>query len=239
VLALRANQIVDHVTIFPFGNWQKMIKRIHAWACAGFVISISALSLIGVLLLIRALSCILWSQEAAGWVQAVGSIAAIFVAGQIASWQVKKQFEDARTLEQLSRLTSEMRMLEGLEQIIDFANRRVLRVVRAFEWDRDTFCSIASGERHFDRNILLEVQSETAAIALHEVPNARVIAALINHRSCLRQLHDQLERGLQSYRNLDATRFAQLFNMLDDGHKKLCMAEVEITEALIKLRTSQ
>jgi len=48
---------------------------------------IASLSLIGVLLLIRALSTVLWSQEAAGWVQAVGSIAAIFGAFLLANVQ--------------------------------------------------------------------------------------------------------------------------------------------------------
>lgn len=54
------------------------------------IATIAALALIGVLLLLRALSATLWSQEAAGWVQALGSIAAIYGAFALSREQHRK-----------------------------------------------------------------------------------------------------------------------------------------------------
>lgn len=56
-----------------------MIEKITGWTATVFAILIAVVAFVGVLLMFRALSGELWSEKAAGWAQAIGSVAAILV----------------------------------------------------------------------------------------------------------------------------------------------------------------
>ena len=90
VAALFAGEVVEHDIIFLLTIFAAM-NRIYRWACTSLIVSIGLLSSLGVLLLIRAVSGILWSQEAAGWIQAIGSIAAIYGAFALSRDQHRKE----------------------------------------------------------------------------------------------------------------------------------------------------
>jgi uncharacterized membrane protein len=65
-----------------------MLEKVRLWSEVLLLACISACALIAVLLFIRATSTILWSEEAAGWMQAIGSVIAIVVAWMAVSYQL-------------------------------------------------------------------------------------------------------------------------------------------------------
>jgi hypothetical protein len=65
-------------------------KKILDWAHAIFVLVITLVTFIALLLLLRAAGEPLWSQEAAGWAQTVGSVAAIGASFMIANTQYRR-----------------------------------------------------------------------------------------------------------------------------------------------------
>lgn len=67
-----------------------MIEKMRTWALTAMIVSIAISALLGLLILIRAISKILWSQEAAGWMQAIFSVVAIYGAFLLSSQQHKR-----------------------------------------------------------------------------------------------------------------------------------------------------
>lgn len=74
------------------------MKKLFERAEVILVASISILTLVCVLLFLRAFGQPLWTQEASGWAQAVGSVAAILVAIRIAHTDTRLRREDEYAL---------------------------------------------------------------------------------------------------------------------------------------------
>jgi hypothetical protein len=85
-----------HARIATFIDEVAVQKKILNWAECVIVGTIALLSFLGVLFFLRTFGAPLWSQEASGWAQAFGSIAAILAGFGVANRQAKDAAQLAR-----------------------------------------------------------------------------------------------------------------------------------------------
>lgn len=199
--------------------------------------SIVFITLMAIVLMLRCSP--LWSQEASGWAQAIGAVAAIFASGAVATWQSRRQFEDARRLDSLTRSAGEIKMIEAIAGIVDVGNIRTYRLIRNFAWDRETVHELAENRYRYDMKAVKFVHEEYSAIALTEIPNANIIAEVIRLRSITRQLDESIDRALDNHRQINGQGFDNFFNMLDDAHRQMCIAQLSIERELARLKKMQ
>lgn len=166
------------------------------------------------------------SSEWAAWVQAIGSIAAIFGAAGIAIWQSRKQHHSAlellRTEQRLSR-TELARALLSLSKnclrLLDYAATQFPT--------RDAIHNVAEGRVHFDFNELSVVEGAVRDIPLHSLPHGLVSLTMMVSSS-VRQFRENIEFALKSHRTMDANEFEKLFRVLAEMRESLKLTCVDI-----------
>ncbi|MGK5014977.1 hypothetical protein [Janthinobacterium sp. HLS12-2] len=170
------------------------------------------------------------------WVQAIGSVAAIFFSGWYATRQAKRQFIDASKLQQIAATNSELKMAEALEMIALLASKRMLHLIREIGWNREIFTNYCTGATHFDKNLLNQIQYDLDAIQLHDLPNSKIIYEIATLRSITRQVKENVTKAFNDYRIMTGQNFASFFNMLDDAHKQMCVSLISLEIETINIR---
>lgn len=165
-----------------------------------------------------------------GWMQAVGSILAILASGLIATAQARKQFEDARRLQRMDQAHQALRMAKASSAIAGRSVSILLKIIREFKWDRETFHGISERTIPFDSAFLDELRSDLDAIELHQLLSSRLIEKLMALRSATRQVVQKIEYAMSHHRSMDANQFAQMFAMLDNAHLQICVHVLDIDE---------
>ena len=159
------------------------------------------------------------SSEWAAWVQAVGSIAAVFGAAGIAIWQANRQQKNSlallRTEQRLGRVELAKALLALSQNCL-----RLLDHLAAQLHDREAFCNIADGRVHVDFNELSVAEGAVHDIPLHSLPY-RLVSLTMMVRSSVRQFRENFEFALQSHRKMDANEFEKLFWVLGEMRASL------------------
>ena len=152
------------------------------------------------------------SSEWAAWVQAVGSIAAIFGATGIAIWQSRKQHQNSLDLLRAEHRLTRTELARALLSLSTNCQRALAYCAAQFP-DRESVHYIAEGRVHFDFNELQLIEGAVRAIPLHSLPHRLVNLTMILS-STVRQFRENVELALQSYRSMDAAAFQKFFDVL-------------------------
>lgn len=154
------------------------------------------------------------SSELAAWVQAVGSIAAIFGAAGIAIWQSGKQHRNALELQRTEQRFSRIELAKALLSLSQNCLRLVDHSATQLP-DRQAIYNIVEGKVQFDFNELCVVERAVRDIPLHSLPH-RLVSLTMMVSSSVRQFRENIEFALESHRTMDSNEFEKLFRVLGE-----------------------
>jgi hypothetical protein len=84
------------------------VQKLERFVVVLLMLMVAVPAMIGILLILKTAGCVVWSQEAAGWMQAIGSIAAI--------WFATKGIRDADRLSAKRRYDSIVALAQSAQQ---------------------------------------------------------------------------------------------------------------------------
>ena len=168
----------------------------------------------------------LTSNEWAAWVQAIGSIAAIFVAIWIGKNQTKSVIQQSKDAKFASA--------EALCEL----SKAAFNLQKHFEKNlscRDAVHEAGETGLVFDMAMLEGLEKSLSAIQFHQLPASLVRLALILSSS-ITQLRMKVEVALRLHRQMDAAAFDDFFNTLKKMTASLDLTIAEIEEEVKKLK---
>lgn len=176
----------------------------------------------------------LTSTEWAAWVQAVGSIAAIFGAASIAIWQARHQHKDSFDLLHAEQRLARTELAQALLSLSTNCLRLLVYCAAQFP-DRESVKNVAEGNVHFDLNELKVVEGAVLAIPLHSLPH-KLVGLTMMVSSTVRQFREIVEFALQSHRSMDASAFEKLFKILAELQASLKLTCADIQSEVTRLQ---
>lgn len=176
----------------------------------------------------------LTSSEWAAWVQAVGSIAAIFGATGIAIWQARRQHKDSLKLLHTERRLARTELAQALLSLSTSCLRLLKYCAEQFP-DRESVHKIADGNVHLDLNELRVVEGAVLAIPLHSLPY-KLVSLTMMVSSTVRQFRENVEFALQSHRSMDAAEYEKFFVVLDEMQTSLKLTCNDIQTEVTRLQ---
>jgi len=152
------------------------------------------------------------SSEWAAWVQAIGSIAAVFGAAGIAIWQSAKQHKNALALLRTEQRLGRTELAKALLSLSQNCLRLLDDLAARFP-DREAVHNVAEGNVHVDFKELSVIEGAVHDIPLHSLPH-RLVSLTMMVRSTVRQFRENIDFALRSHRTMDAKEFVKLFQLL-------------------------
>jgi hypothetical protein len=76
----------------------------------------------------KSFSAVLWSQEAAGWAQAIGTVLAVVAAGAIAAWQLRRSADLERVRNEREEFAARALLSAGLDEIASNARDNIKEI---------------------------------------------------------------------------------------------------------------
>ena len=166
------------------------------------------------------------SSEWASWVQAIGSIAAIFGAAGVAIWQSNKQQKNSLALLRTEQRLTRTELARALLTLSTNCQRAIAHCAAQFP-DRDAVHNLATGVPHFDFNELQVVEGAVRTIPLHTLPHRLVHLTMIVS-STVRQFREKVEFALQSHHSMDSAAFKEFFDVLAEIQASLALTCIDI-----------
>jgi hypothetical protein len=149
-------------------------------------------ALVGIVLLLRAAEKPLWTQEAAGWVQAIGSIAAIwfaYLSGQ-------KQARDALVAVREADKIAADRKLAAVLAVVDSAQRHAHETAKPFKDDKVSFLML---HIYYSNHLMTNMKQALETIPAHELGSYDAVSALLILRQSMNDLHGNVERAVAKF----------------------------------------
>jgi len=161
--------------------------------------------------------CTLWfnicmsRSEWAAWVQAIGSVFAIFVSSGLVWWQVNKQHKHSMLEASRHQLEEELRVLENFAQVGGYAVRNFVAAYDALRYGDE-------GAMSFFRARDVAVHDDLVAVSLNGADHSRMSSASLTlallgvrkkFASCFDELNlarQALEAGNGSFRTVHRAR---------------------------------
>lgn len=168
-------------------------------------------------------------SEWAGWVQAIGAIAAIGFTGLYGSTQLRRQFNDSLTLQQRALIERELITALSAFDIFEEAAERLLIAIRTLNWDRENLYLIGQGDKFIDLETILEVEGDLQKMTIHELPS-QMVGIAIDFRRTIRRARTDIQGAIRSYRYLDAAAHSSFFRELDLAHRDASILTLRIKE---------
>ena len=181
------------------------------------------------------LSTNLTSTEMAAWVQAVGSILAIFGAFLIAGWQARRQFRNALALQHDERQTAKFQTAETLALLADNC-LKAMEHLSSQVGSRESVYEIGEGRIHFDIGQIGRLDDAVADIPLHDLP-AELLQQTLVLGATLRQYREKVEQVLRVHRDMNASDFEDFFASLTSLRNSLSATCGDISADVERLRS--
>lgn len=174
------------------------------------------------------------SAEWAAWVQAIGSIVAIFAATMIAIWQSKKQHKSALSLHKEEQRHARLEQAKTLLTLCQNCTKAAKHFAAQMH-DRESVHKIASKETYFDFGELQALQSATTNIPLYSLPSTLLTHAMVLGAT-IRQFKQTIDMAIELQRRMDAEQFQELFKTLSEMNEslKLTCGDIEAAVQLVQ-----
>lgn len=172
------------------------------------------------------------SSEWAAWIQAIGSIAAIFGAAGIAIWQSNRQHKSSLELISADHRLARTEVARALLSLSENSLRLLKGYARQLP-DRTRVHQVAEGLLPLDLNELRVVEGAVQAIPLHSLPHPLVsLTMMVN--STIRQYREHIELVLKVHREMSAREFEDFFSNLTKMRESLQQTCGEIQAEIAK-----
>jgi hypothetical protein len=154
------------------------------------ILASAALAVCSAALLMFSWVPVLWSEPAAAWVQAVGSVAAILGAFVIGERQSRAAREHALELDRVAQ----KRKNDSVLAIAAAAHQHVIEISNAFQGEAINLMYLALEYNH--RNVD-DVIDAIAAVPLHELGSADAVTSLLGIKTALMRVHEIADNALK------------------------------------------
>jgi len=152
------------------------------------------------------------SDEWAAWVQAIGSIAAIFGAAGVAIHQAKLQHRNALDLHGFEKQTSDADLAKTLFVLATNSSKVMSHIAEQLN-DREAVHRAAEGRFHCDVGELHRIDNYIRGVRIHTIPFSLVTPTMLLG-STVRQFAEKVEMALKLYRYMDAQMFEDFFRTM-------------------------
>ena len=156
----------------------------------------------------------LFGETAAAWVQAIGSIAAIFIALLIASKQSRDQLRNERRLQRESDHNKELSLVRTVLKIAVNSKKLVAHCATTLQ-NRERLAYAAEGSIPFDRDGLRYMEYSLESIPLYQLQDDLVTPVMLL-ASTVRQFREKVEIGLRIHSRLNAQQHDDLFKTFSE-----------------------
>lgn len=153
------------------------------------------------------------STNDAAWVQAIGSIIAIFASVGIAAWQARTQYANESKLRRQEKAQHEIDLAKTLLETAKSCLNAIGYLNGQID-SREAVSDVAERRKAFDIESIGKLEAQIAAIPIHEIPSTLVRLKLILEGT-LRQYEWKVKMALGAYRKMDADNFKDLFDTLN------------------------
>lgn len=170
------------------------------------------------------------SSRWASWMQAVGSIVAIFAAAWLARYSAKLQQKSALQLHRTERRTARAEASVTLSVLARNSAKAMAHVTGQLP-DRQALHDAAEGLKACDLGEVQRIDSYLAAIPLHELPGSLVTLTMILG-STVRQFREKTEMALRLHRQMDARMFDDFFQSLSQMNESAAATCKDISDKM-------
>ncbi len=156
----------------------------------------------------------LTSAEWAAWVQALGSIAAIFGAAWIAIHQAKVQHRNALELHKTEERSAKLDLGKTLSVLATNSAKAMNHIAGQLN-DRESVYRAAEGLVHCDIGEIERINAYIEAVPLHTIPYPLVTPTMVLS-STVRQFKEKVGMALRLHRQMDGNMFEEFFRTLSE-----------------------
>lgn len=154
-----------------------------------------------------------WSKgDWASWVQAIGSIGAIFATGRYVQWQHDLETKRLALEEQLKHL----RRTKVITELV-YANALYVRYFAMQFANRQTVSDVVEGRSGLDPVEVDRVGSHLAGIPLHELDDQQVVRCVVLSAQHAAQTRDLARRVLRDFRGLNERSFQNAAEAMEEA----------------------
>ena len=179
----------------------------------------------------------LTSAEWAAWVQAVGSIVAIFAAVGIAIYVARLQHNNALDLHKTEKRTEKVEIAKTLFVLATNSSKAMKHIARQLN-DRDSVQDAAEGLEPCDIGELHRIDKYLNEIPLHTVPYTMVTLTMILG-STVRQFKEKVEMALNFHRKMNADMFDDFFRAIGEMNTSIEATCKDIDTEVKRIETSE
>lgn len=174
------------------------MRKLFNGAAALLAVTISVIAFVATLFFLRTFGSPLWDEKAAGWAQAIGSVAAIWFAYIFGERQAAAALESVREAERLSAV----RQYESILALADSAHKYTDQIIAVFHDGGYSFIELQI--RFQDGAILEDLIEALKGIPAHEMGSYNAVLALASLRKAMFDFKGNMHRvldGLEQSRN--------------------------------------
>jgi hypothetical protein len=168
------------------------------------------------------------SSDLAAWVQAVGSVVAIFAAVGVGWWTARQQRKLTREMSWLQHGSNIMESAKTLKEIAAPAVKVLTRISGLLDSREKVFTAAETG-LPFDIPELHQLERALDGVELHRLPAQLITPALILSAN-VRQFRIKVEMALQHYRQMDAAAFDDFFTTLKQMNDSMSKSVSDFAE---------
>ncbi len=179
----------------------------------------------------------LTSAEWAAWVQAIGSIIAIFAAAGIAIYVAKLQHENGLKLHETEKRTEKIEIAKTLFVLATNSSKAIKHIAILLN-DRSAVHNAAEGLQPCDVGELQRINKYLNAIPLHTVPHSMVTHTMILG-STVRQFKEKVEMALNLHREMDADMFDDFFQTIGEMNTSIEVTCKDIDAEVKRLEANE
>lgn len=176
------------------------------------------------------------STEMASWVQAVGSVVAIFAAAGIAIYSSRSQHKNALNLHEREQQTEKIETAKTLFVLATNSSKAMKHI--SFQLpDQESLHKVAEGLAVCDLGELHRVATYLNQIPLHTLPHSMVTMSMVLG-STVRQFNEKVEMALKLHRKMDGDMFQDFFQTIAEMNASIEATCSDIEAEVTRLETT-
>jgi hypothetical protein len=193
------------------------LKKFFEWAGVLLIATISGIAFTGFVLFLRTFGEPMWSQEASGWAQAIGAVAAIYFSYRAGL----KQGEDAlKIVREADKIAAE-RKFDAVLAVVDTAEAYANRISGIFP---DGSASYLALSIHYSERFMNDLMDALQVIPAHELGSYETVSAFLTLRNAMHDLRTNVDRARAKFENArEGASYPHLIRF-DRGGVDLCIA---------------
>lgn len=156
----------------------------------------------------------------AAWVQAIGTLLAIFFSARIAIKQSKLQFESSLKLQKFQDAEKRLILTESVLSIFKNAVASIKYVKNELSI-RQAVYEVATKRKYYDLDMLTDVLNTLRQIPIHDLPSPTLVTSVMVAIPTIRQLDIQINKALLESSKMDADDYDKLFLTIEEIYQSM------------------